>query len=147
MNKIVLTSLIIFLGLVIFVVGGGVGIVFQTQKDALELEKSKLITSKLVTGVAVLGKVTKISERNVTLSSENESIIVNIEDSANMLSLFNQGQDINSVEKATSMAIKFQDIKIGDYLNVNGLINQDGIIKATTVIIPPASSIPNDAKQ
>jgi len=142
MNKISLIIILIISACILFVSGGGIGVFLKAQEDNSKINKLSSIvdsvTSKIVVGVSVLGEVTKIEGRNVTLSSDNESIIVDIEDYAIMYSLVSKNGSNDLAGGLTKKSIKFDDIKVGDYLNINTVVSRDGIMKANIVVIPPS---------
>lgn len=130
----------IVLGLVVFAVGGGVGVLYQQQKEApatqaqsgTENSVLKILNSKVVSSIMASGKVTGIDGKNLVLTAENTSIKVKIMEET-QISSFTSGDGVN--KKTVQKNVRFEDIKVGDNLSVNFRLLKDGQIEAQSVII------------
>ena len=139
MNKITLISLLIIGGLFIFVLGGGAGVLYQTQKDTPQLEKGKIaesvvktLLSKAVPSIDAQGQVDNIDGRNITLTNNGDSITVKILDNAQIYSFMTK----NTTDKNTGRSqIKLEDIKKDDTLNIALRVLSDGQIEGQVVIV------------
>ena len=159
MNKI-LIFLLIIIGVIIFTVGGGgLGILYQKQKDASQIEKLqaresvlnsvvKRLSSKLIQSIASYGKVSKIEGRNVTLTFEGESLTIKVREEALIFS-FTQtlGRSLTGeaapLKKGdtvitTRQKVELKDIKLGDDLGINIKLLPDGQLEGQFItIVPP----------
>lgn len=139
MNKASLVILVI-IGVLLFLVGGGLGIFYQAQKDASQIKKAEtidILSSSVIPSIVAYGQVTKIQGRNITLTFDNESIIVPIAQNAPVYSFNQSAGQASSVQKQGDIS----QIKSGDYLNISIGLSQDGKIEgATVVILPPVGS-------
>lgn len=132
MNKNLLTTFII-IGLVFFVLGGGLGVFYQIQKDIPLLEKSEAInvlSSKVIPSIVAYGRVTDISEKNITLTFSGDTLIIKIKDTASIYS-FVPDEEGNSNRQKTN----FSQIKKGDNVSVNLNMLPDGQLEGESVII------------
>jgi len=161
MSKISLIVLSIALGLVIFIVGGGMGIVYQsqmetgntaaiekctakeiivdvTEKDCVSLVKA--LSSSVVTSVAAHGTVINIEGNNITLKTNKDSVIFSFAKNVQISSFSfpssseETGKTIsptNTAEQKKSIG----DIKIGDVLNIDVNILSTGSLEIKTATI------------
>ena len=132
--------LLIVILLVIFVIGAGLGIFFQMQKDAPKIKSANLLintlSSKAVPSIVAFGKVTSINGKNITLSFNGGSVTIKINDNAVVSSMSANAQDKSAPQKIT-----FSQIKIGDTLNISIKVFSDGQLLGQSVIIV-SSSVP-----
>ncbi len=140
MNRSLIVLIIVVLA--VFVLGGGVGIFFQTQKDAPLLKKAeemeaavKKLSSKVIASTVAYGEVTKIEGRNITLKYGEETLTIKIKDNAPIYS-FAQNKEKIPVQQAA----KFEDIKTADNLNIALKLLSDGSLESQSVIILPSFS-------
>ncbi|TSC94246.1 MAG: hypothetical protein CEN87_541 [Parcubacteria group bacterium Licking1014_1] len=142
MNKITSLISLIIIALAIFVLGGGAGVLYQTQKTAPQLEQLEKATSIInflsseeLSRITVFGKATKIEGRDITLSSGNDSVKVNVIDDSAIYSFVANG----AAEKSAPVRkiVKFEEIKIGDNLNITVKLLPDGQLQGLSVIILP----------
>ncbi len=159
MNKI-LIFLLIIIGVIIFTVGGGgLGILYQKQKDASQIEKLqaresvlnsvvKRLSSKLIQSIASYGKVSKIEGRNVTLTFEGESLTIKVREEALIFSFTHTlGRSLTGeaapLKKGdtvitTRQKVELKDIKLGDDLGINIKLLPDGQLEGQFItIVPP----------
>jgi hypothetical protein len=141
MNK----NLIILLtigALFVFVLGGGMGIFYQVQKDALQLEKGKIaekslkvISSKLTQAVVIYGEVSNIDQekKTFTLSAQGDSIDITMKKDSLAYLLSNNS---NGVPVRTQ--IDFKDIKNKDMVRSFLEFLPDGQIASFLVMIIPS---------
>ena len=93
-------------------------------KNAIDPLKC-LGSSKIISAVGVIGEVTKISGRTVTLYNGTENFPVTINENAKILSWLPQDQGEKS----------FEAIKVGDSLLVNVKVLSDGQFEVSGVTI------------
>jgi len=133
MSKISLIVLSIALGLVIFVIGGGMGIVYQSQIPASTDKNSSInsdcsslinvLSSDLVSIINIYGKVTSINIENgyIALSLGDNNLVVKVKDNTRISLLTEMGT--------------IRDIKTGDYLSVMAKLLSDGTIEAKSISV------------
>lgn len=145
MNKILIFLLIIG-AVFIFVLGGGAGILYQTQKDTPQIDRlmSALegITSKAIPSIIAYGQVTGIEGKNITLTYREDSIIVSIRSDTEIYS-FVQPTEQKEGQAAlpVKQLVKFEDIKKGDTLSISLKVLSDGQLEGNTVTIMPLPNV------
>ncbi len=137
MNKSLI--LIIAGAVVIFVLGGGLGISYQAQKSGTSGSSNsdavvKTLSSKVVPSIIAYGEVTNIQGKNITLSYGSDSIIIPVNDDSQ---IFSFGQSADTKTPPVQKKVTFAEIKKGDSLNVNLKLLSDGTIQGTSVVILP----------
>jgi len=132
------TIVLIIVGLVAFVIGGGLGIYIQSQefmsganniKKIIEVTQSK----KVIPSIPARGQITNVFGRTITLIYAGESLAIPINKTAKITSMaagvgtsFSQTKDI-----------LISDIKVGDAANISLNILQDGTIEGESVVVFP----------
>ena len=147
----------LFLGGLIFLLGGGLGILYQTQQNVAapqgqgQLMPSvvKNLSSKVIPSIAAYGEITKIDGRNLTLSYQGDSLVIAIKDDAKIYSFIANSapNPTPSVKPATTPAstassreITFKDLKIGDNVSANVKVLSNGQLEGfSAIVLPPAS--------
>jgi hypothetical protein len=135
MNKSNLIILVI-IGIVFFIVGGGLGIFYQTQKDASQINGAKSIkalSSKVIPSIVAYGKVTDINGRDITIFYNGESLTIPVSQDAQVSSFSQANGQTGSTQQKTS----FDQIKKGNYINISIKVLPDGNIEGNMVIILP----------
>ena len=146
MNKNTLVSSIIT-GLLFFVLGGGLGVLYQTQQapPSPQLEKAtatiKSLSSKTVPSIIAYGQVTKIEGKDITISYSGDSIKVSMEDNSSVYAFVNDGP-----EKSGQKKVEFKEIKIGDNLNITLKLLPDGQLQGQQIFILLPLGAPIKAK-
>ena len=140
MNKTTLIALSIIAGLFLFVFGGGIGVLYQTEKtspQSAQLEKTtsiiNFLSSEEFSRITVFGKAEKIEGRDITLLSEKgDSLKVSVIENSPVYSFVkdNAGKPVRKI-------VKFEEIKIGDNLNITIKLLPDGQLQGLSVIILP----------
>ena len=124
-------TLLIVIGVVIFFVGAGLGILYQSGKDQKISAEIKTLSSDIVTTVTAYGKVTAINGRDLTISYNNQTLTINIPQNVDVTAFV----PINGSIQGSPVAKTFSDIKKGDNLNIALKIGANGELTAQTVII------------
>jgi len=88
-------------------------------------QSTQALSSNTIISVVAFGKVSNIDGLNVTLTNRGDSITILFPDSAEITYS-------NIASDQSVKLINFNEIKIGDELNVNLKISQDGAIQATS---------------
>ena len=132
MNKITLIVSSIIIALVIFVAGGGLGVFYQAQKDAPQLEKTTAVlknpSSKVISTATAYGKVEKIEGKNITLSYGGDSIVIGATDNTKVYSYS---------DKSARQEVEYSTIKKGDNIDITIKILPDGGLNAEAIFILP----------
>ncbi len=139
MNRSLIIAVII--GLALFVLGGGLGVFYQTQKDALKIQEAekksaavKSLSSDLVPSIVAYGEVSAIDGRNVTLFYNGKSMQIEINKDATVYS-FSPSSGDEKEPLSSQQQVKISDIKKGDRLNVTIKLLPDGSLEGQMVII------------
>lgn len=141
--KTILIVLLLLAVLVIFVLGGGVGVFYQTQKDSPLLAQAeraeatvKNLSSKTVLSIVAYGQVTNIQGRDITISYLGDSLIVRVKENSMIYSLVAPSVTQKGATAAsTQQQAEFKDIKKGDNLNIVLRLLPDGQLEGSTVMI------------
>jgi len=146
MNKIIIPIIIIG-SLILLGIGFFLGFSFQTPQVAPEQEETpqeeapqilESISSKIISSITAMGKVTKISGDTITLTQGTENLSIRVKKGAKVSSFVTptpveQGET-GAIEQKT---VSFEDIKVGDSLNIGLEILSDGTVEGLFVIIFP----------
>jgi len=137
------TSIVLFvISAVFFVLGGGLGVLYQEQKSVSEIQDSpktkavQTLSSKVIPSITAFGQLTNIDGRNVTLTFGGDSLTVKIRDDAQIYLPATTTKDSKgNPVTAPQQTAKFSDIKVGDNVSVNLKLLPDGQIEGQLVII------------
>lgn len=127
--------ILILIGVVIFVVGGGVGILYKTEKTSeFSIKGSNMLSSRVISKIVAYGEVTEINKRNITLSFLEESLTFEIKENTPVYKIV--GDEPGSAFWQDST---FNEIKEGNRLNINLKIKENNEIEIVAVyILSPA---------
>jgi len=127
--------------LVSLVLGTGLGIFYQIQKDAPKIQAGekmaatiKDLSSGMVPSIVAYGEVSAINERTITLVYNSKTIQIEVSKDAKIYTN-------NGTGKGTLPTAKFSDIKKGDRLNITMKVSPDGSLTSQMVVIV-GSSVP-----
>lgn len=142
LSKNMKTALIFLavVGVIIFILGFGLGILYEIKTPAFQKIKTaeptiNVLSSKVVQTANAFGEVKNITGNNVTLTYLGDEITMNIANNAQVFLAIPQ-KDPKTGNLLTGIPIvgKFTDIKIGDQISVtfkidplNGQINGNQI--------------------
>ena len=147
-NKVLIPIVAIIGGIALLVIGCYAGILIQTQKvapRAPRVEKALKVmewaNSKVISFIGAAGKVTNISGRILTVTSEEENLEIPIGERAEVISFIFPSSE-ESEEGPTHEVKEFKDIKVGDMVDISLIILPDGSFEGTSVIILSASIFP-----
>jgi len=143
MEKKFLTILIV-VGIVAFVLGGGLGMFLQQQQATSMLKPEnnpkikavQLLSSKVVPSITAYGQVSNISGRNLTLTFGGDSLTVKIRDNATVFlpastTTDSKGKQVTVPQKT----VEFSEIKKGDNVSVNLTLSADGQMEGQMVVV------------
>jgi|SRR3989344_83866 len=113
------------------------GIVLQNDNKQVTDQIINKLNSKVIPSVAAYGTVTKINGKSITLSYQEDNLVVLVKDDAKIYTFVKEAGKTSSVSKL----IGFGDIKVGDNVTANIKILSDGQIQGVSVIVLPPASI------
>ena len=137
-----LIIILVVAGIVIFVLGGVAGVLFQNQKANGTAgigtpinTPGKLadnVKSKVISSIVLYGKVESISGRTAKISNNGDTVSVVMSASAKF--------SLIDVSKKTPVQkdAKFENIKVGDNLNISAKILDNNSFAGVSVVIFPA---------
>ena len=140
------TILFVIIILVVFLIGGGIGILYQSNQSNIsgsQAQKNAVVvkdlSSNLVPSVVAYGQVADIQGKELTLSFSGDTLKVLIRDDAQISTI---GGLAPSAKTTTSnqAGLNFSDIKTGDSVSVNMKLSADGVWEGVAVFILPASA-------
>ena len=126
MNKERITYIAI--GLVVFILGLGVGIVYQQAKMVLGSKRNpvlEVLNSRTIPFVTAYGDIVDIRGKNIAINFEEDSLTVKIKDDA----------PVYSFESGVQKIIKVEDLKKGDKVSVNLKLSQDGQAEGLAIVL------------
>jgi hypothetical protein len=103
-----------------------------TESNLIQLEKSKLIDSWLVTAT---GNIGRISEKAITITKDKEILDIIIKDNARIFSFSQLRTDIDLTQEDKQEEISLNDLKIGDYVTVLAVVNSEGILETSNITV------------
>lgn len=129
MSKIILVALI----LVVFVVGGGVGILYQTGAVKGQVDAIKILSSKTVPSIVAFGTVNAINGNKLTIESAGQTSVIQLKDNAVISAIAKPQTD----KPSAADNAKLSDIKLGSIVNIGLQVQPNGSILGQTVVIFP----------
>lgn len=134
MKKSVLIILFLVLCVLLIAAGTGFGIFYQQQKDLISEKNSqgtlKSLSSKIIASIIAYGQVAKIDGRDITISYLGDSMKIFIEDGYKIYLIGNSAEG-----QSEKKEIKFEDIKIGNHLNITIKVMPDGQIIGQSILV------------
>jgi len=114
----------------------------KTELQIEQLEKAAdalktLSSSKVISCFAVLGEVTKIDGRDITLKSTGDSLTIHIKEDAKVYSSAKNGSFGTGATSSVQQQVEFKDIKKGDFLNIGVKLLPDGQLEGQVINILP----------
>ena len=139
-NLVVIIIVLIIVGLGLVTAAYFTGVSSGILKNRPEIQKAekvvKMLSSKTITLIDSFGKVTKISDRTITLTQNGESLDINIEKDAPVyLYLASASAEIMAATTPKQSMSEFKNIKVGDNLNITMKVSPDGQIGGISVTI------------
>lgn len=130
--------ILILFGVALFLVGGILGVVYQSHQTDPQLEKEttviKTLSSEMIPSITAYGEVTSIDGQNITLSYAGNTMTVSVADGVKVFSFVKTSEE-KEISGSGSKEVEFKDIKKGDTLNINLKLMSDGQLKSQSVII------------
>jgi preprotein translocase subunit SecF len=142
LKKTLITAVIIIALILVAGLGFSCGYKFKgkevSESQLDQLEKSKVIQSLLA---MANGEITKISERTITLTTEEEDLMIPIKEDAEVNSLIAveipaEPKEGDTIGTETN-PIRFEDLKRGDEVSVLIEITSTGELEGKSVTVFP----------
>jgi len=137
------TGMLIASGILLLAVGGILGAVMQRShvSQQVKAESAQILGSKVISSISAFGKVSKIQDRDITLSSLGDVLSVDMPDTVRVYSFTVAPADKNGLSSTAKQKIaSFGDIKVGDSINANLKLLPTGKFQGVSVIILPSAS-------
>jgi len=117
-------------------VGIAIGVFYQVRKDTPQIQNTTTViqnlSSQVVSAVVTYGSITNIdSNRNVTLSYKGDEMTIAVSPDAK----------IYEYENSVKRTGQFQDLKVGDLVNITTTILPDGKFQGNMVVVFSHSSL------
>lgn len=129
MKKSILIITFILVAVIFTLIGAvSVYIITRPTPQQAQLEKNvNLILSKTISSITSSGKVTAIEGRNITISNLGDSVTI----------LVPAGKPVYSLESEDGVQkkITFEDIKIGDSVNIGLKVKDNKQLEGQSIII------------
>ena len=132
--------LIVILCLLSFILGGGLGFFYKDQISVSQTSNTEVIknlSSEMVTSIMVYGKVSGINGRTMTLSYNDKTMVLEVGNDAQIYSLVSQTVSNSAINEQLK---SFDDVKVGDSVNVALTMPSEGVFNVTSIVILPASN-------
>jgi hypothetical protein len=135
MNKSSSIILLVIIGIVLVILGGAFGILYQSKQEVIKNEKIvstiiKDLTSKTITSITAYGQVMSLDNNVITLSYGGDSIKVEINENSPVYALVN-----DSTGNPTQSKVDIKEIKKGDNINIALKLLSDGKLQGTSIFI------------
>ena len=143
MDKKILSGIMVLIAVISFITGGYASfyvrgnkqqaVVSQKQeqgdpkKCAVMETAVKNISSNVIDSSLAFGKVSKISGKNITLASGDESVVFSLTDSSKIY--------IIDTSTKSNKEVDLSQMKVGDYLSINFNVLPDGSMQIASAFI------------
>jgi len=107
----------------------------KAESPLVDLSKSKVINSLTI---IASGEVKEISGRNLTLNAEGDDLTILIREDASINGLVASEEKVTDIPQPLARKeIKFEEIKVGDKVNITCQLKTDGSLEGTETIVLP----------
>jgi hypothetical protein len=130
---IVVAVIGVIIGLVLGISLSQKGISNNSQSNKFE-SAVKALSSKVIPSIIAYGQVTKIENKNITLTYNKETLTIPLTQSTSIYS-FVAPEAGSKATAPTQKKSSFSEIKVGDSLNITIKLLPDGTIEGQSVII------------
>ena len=138
MKKETLIAIVIIGGLILLGIGFSLGL-SSGQKAIKEVKAplADLLESKVITGLITTasGEVTEISDRNLTLSKEGDTLTISIREDTPIYRLVPPEEATEVPQPIAREEIKFDELKVGDGANIICGLKADGTLEGIEITI------------
>ena len=147
MNKISTIILLTILGLVVLIIGGGIGVAYQLQKDQISNINTKVacssdavvktLSSRLIASIIAYGKVSSINGTSITIINGTENTTIKLKNDAPVYSFFadKKGKSVQAIGSLSNL-------KKDDTVNITCVLLPNGSLEGQTLLIIPTSPLP-----
>lgn len=141
MKKETLIAIVIIGGLILLGIGYSVGL-SSGQKAVKEVKAplAELLASKVIGSLTTIatGEVTEISDRSLTLSAEGDTLTILIRENAPIYRLVPPEEKTPKIpQPVVREEMNFEEIKVGDRVNIFCQLKADASLEGIEVIILP----------
>jgi len=129
--------ILIIVGVLLFLLGLIVGIIFQQQGgvQSVKIETANNLLSKVVSSVTAYGKIENINGKIITLGNLGDSLAISLSENAPIYSFNIDADKPNSAP--AQKTVNFEDIKVGDNVNVSVKSLPTGQLQGLSLVILP----------
>ena len=136
---------------ILFLLGIGLGLLLIQQPNS-KIQTADNLSSKVVSSIVAYGQVKNIDGRNITLSNLGDSLTISLTDNAQIYAFSTSASSATSVASSTGKSksvapvksttpvqrtAAFENIKVGDSVNVALRLGTDGQMQGTSLVILP----------
>jgi hypothetical protein len=156
MNKSISIIVLIVIGLIIFVTGGALGIMYQSSKPQAQINNqvkvdendlAKRLSSKVIAPIIANGTITKIDGKNITIISDKDSFDVAMTNNAKVYSFAIPANNPKGSQSPSSQQeVAFSSLKVGQTVNVTLIIIPGGSIQGESIFILPIPGVSSPAQ-
>jgi len=112
----------------------------QIEKAQTGSPLASLLASKVISGLVTTasGEVTEITGRNLTLKSNEDILVIPIQDNASINRLLSPEETATEVPQPVEREkIELGDIKVGDKVNISCQLKADGTLEGVDAMVLP----------
>jgi hypothetical protein len=125
-------SILIVMGILIFLAGGALGIISENQKiPTQKIETANNLSSKVISSIVAYGEVKSVNGRNIVLSNLGTDLTIRIAENAPVYSFATRSGSAAPVQQT----VKLSDISKGDKINIALKVLPIGQMEGTSVVI------------
>jgi hypothetical protein len=139
MEKKYITILLSVAGILLIAFVFYLGMLFQSSSK-IQLIKNQTVStlsSKTVSSINAYGKVSNINGKNVTLSNLGDRLVILMTDTSHIYSIVAPSLGKKTVNVPIQKTIYFEDIKVGDSVNVVLKLLSDGQLQGQSLVVLP----------
>lgn len=137
-------SIVLVMAVVFLTLGILIGVGYSTFMEKPEVKNStSVVISDAVKALAskAIGKVTRIQDKNITISFGGKSVTIPVYKSAGVFLMVPSTPKADGKDASlTSKKSDFSVIKVGDMVNISVAILPTGAVQGTSVLVYPATS-------
>lgn len=127
-------AILIIAGIVLVLLGGVAGVIFQAKFLSPQSKSMNALSSKVISSIVAYGQVKNINGKNVTLSNLGDNLLISIADNAQVYSFTTPPGSAKNTAPVQQTG-KFDDLKVGDNVNVAVKLLPTGQLEGVSVII------------
>jgi len=108
-------------------------------KNKTESPLAVLFSSKVINGLTAVavGQIKEISGRNLILTAEGSDLTVSVKEDASIGRFLSSGENTKAPQPLSRVDVKFEEIKVGDKVNILCQLKSDLSLEGITLTITP----------